>query len=497
MPLLGKFSNINFVTHKNVNFCASDNVITSTAPLAKPIETVQKSIENTVDILTPENVPEEHKKSNKKAIAVGSSVLVITGLVALLNPKYSSKFVTKLKSLSESSAKKFEQNKQNYLKSKFHKACQKTLDWGVRTLQFSNNINSAKDIAFTKLCCEKKGFHGVKNNTTRKILQKTDSGFTKVLSKAHRGITSWFDKISKKTVFLKYNSATKKMTELESLINKYKSKLNPTQQAELENKLSEIIKIKDYFSKDKTAERLLEQEKLMSNLERDFMTKFKAYRNGFRNKWVSKADHIDKNMTFWAEKILDPTRAKVEKQGAEVVEKLVGNAEGKQGLYDEIYKILSPNLSAQENESLQKLMKKSTEKLKNANYSECVEYFDKKRDLVLGSAPTDILTAVGGLALSGVAVATADNKEERISKALTGGFPIIAGIGANLAFTAMLFSGVQGLLYGFITSIGLSKLGSIIDKSIFGNKSDNTENNPIKPTKTNLVKTKQKEVMNA
>ena len=191
---------------QNINFRAQSTVAPIT-PLAKPIETVQKSLESTVEILTPENVSEQKKKSNKKAIAVGSSVFVITGLVALLNPKYSSKFVSKLKTLSESSAKKLEQNKQNYLKSKFHKACQKTLDWGVRTLQFSNNINSAKDIAFTKLCCEKKGFHGVKNSTTRKILQKTDSGFTKIMSKAHRGITSWFDKISKKTVFVKYNSA--------------------------------------------------------------------------------------------------------------------------------------------------------------------------------------------------------------------------------------------------------------------------------------------------
>ena len=358
MPLLGKNLKMYSLTHKNVNFCANDAVISPTAPLAKPIETVQKSIETTVEILTPTNTTEKEKKSNKKAIAVGSSVLVITGLVALLNPKHSSKLVAKLKSLSQSSAKKFEQNKQNYLKSRFHKTCQKTLDWGVRTLQFSNNINSAKDIAFTKLCCEKKMFHGVKNKTVRKVLQKTDSGFTKVMSKVHKGITSWFDKISKQTVFVKYNSVTKKMNELEGLINQYKSRLNPSQQAELETKLVEIAKLKEYFSKVNTAERLVEQEKLMSNLERDFMVKFRAYRSGFRNKWVSKAEHIDKNMTFWAEKILDPTRAKVEKQGVEIVEKLIGNPEGKQGLYDDIYKILSPNLNTQVAETLQKLMKK-------------------------------------------------------------------------------------------------------------------------------------------
>ena len=63
---------------------------------------------------------------------------------------------------------------------------------------------------------------------------------------------------------------------------------------------------------------------------------------------------------------------------------------------------------------------------------------------------------------------SADTKEERISRALTGGLPIIAGIGASMAFTAMLFSGIKGMLYGAATSVGLSKLGSIADKCING-----------------------------
>lgn len=482
--------------HKNVNFCASNDVISPTAPLAKPIETVQKTIESAVDTLVPLDTTEKEKKSNKKAIAVGSSVLVITGLVALLNPKYSSKLVTKMKSWSQSASVKFEKNKQNYFASKFHKACQKSLDWGVRTLQFSNNVNSAKDIGFKWLCCEKKGCHSIKNKTARKIVREFDSGFTKVMSKAHKGITNWFDLISKKTVYMKYNSAAKKMNKLENLINSYKSKLNPTQQAELESKLTEIAKTREFFTKASTDQRLVEQEKLMANLERDFMVKFKAYRKGFTNKWVSNADHIDKNMTFWAEKILDPTRAKVEKQGLEVVEKLVGNGKDKKGLYEEAYNILSSNLETKEAERLQNLMSKSAKKLRKANFSECVEYFDKKRDLVLGSAPTDIVTAIGGLALSGVAVATADTKEDKISRALTGGFPIIAGIGANLAFTAMLFSGVQGMIYGALTSVGLSKIGSLADHYLLGNKSNHTENNP-KTAKKDLRKMKKMEEINA
>ena len=49
---------------------------------------------------------------------------------------------------------------------------------------------------------------------------------------------------------------------------------------------------------------------------------------------------------------------------------------------------------------------------------------------------------------------------------MTVGFPAIAGIGASMAFTAMLFSGIQGMIYGSLASIGLSKVGSIADKII-------------------------------
>ena len=35
-----------------------------------------------------------------------------------------------------------------------------------------------------------------------------------------------------------------------------------------------------------------------------------------------------------------------------------------------------------------------------------------------------------------------------------------------MAFTAMLFSGIQGMIYGSLASIGLSKLGSVADKIV-------------------------------
>ena len=131
-------------------------------------------------------------------------------------------------------------------------------------------------------------------------------------------------------------------------------------------------------------------------------------------------------------------------------------------------------------------------KLSKANDTECNKYFDKKRDLVLGGGPTDIVSSLGSLGLCGLAIASADTKEDQVSKALTTGFPLVGGVLASLGFTAMLFSGAQGLLFGGLTSVILSKTGSIINKVVRGKDIDKenninvdlnnpSANNPFKP----------------
>ena len=173
---------------------------------------------------------------------------------------------------------------------------------------------------------------------------------------------------------------------------------------------------------------------------------------------------IKDNMSFWAEDIMMPTRDKLEQNGAKIVDDLIGDGKGVKGKYNELIDILAPHISSEEKSILEDALNKAGKKLRKANKSECVEYFDKKRDLVLGGAPTDILTGIGMVGMSGVAVSTADTRQERVSRALTLGFPAIAGIGTSMAMTAMLFSGVQGMIYGSLASVGLSKLGSETDK---------------------------------
>lgn len=448
--------------------------------ITKPIEKVDKVINTTVDTFIKEPEDEEKKKSHKTAITAGSTVLVLSALIALLNPKFSGKLVNKLKT-SSSKAGANVKNNNSPLVNQFNKIKKKTFTYTADTFQFVNSMNAAKDVGFKWLCTAEK-FNGIKNDTVRNILTKCDTGFRKVMGYTHNSITNWFDKISKHTVHNNYNKAVKKMDSFEELINNYKGKLSSREQKILENKLSEIKTAKQYFSEEKTAERLLAQEKSMENLEKDFKDKFL---NDFCKKFKGPKDsgtfsekmrynklHLRKNMSYWAEDMLVPAKNAFEQDGRKAVDTLIGDGKGVKGLYNETIDILAPHITKEEKAILEEGLKKTGKKLTKANKSECLEYFDKKRDLVLGGAPTDILTGVATLGLGGIAIGAADNKEDRISRALTLGFPAIAGLGTSLTLTAMLFSGVQGMIYGSLAGIGFSRLGSAINKLI----------NPKKPT---------------
>lgn len=449
---------------------------------------VSSPIEKTVDTIFEQ--ADKEKKSNKKAVTVGISALLLTGFVLLLNPKNAPKLMSKMKSVQQKAQFKMDKSKNDYLASKFHKFTSKLMGKGISILEFSNNFNSAKDLGFKWLCTENKDLHKIRNPKKRRFIKKIDDKFVKIMKKPHQVITSWFDSISKMTVKKNYSKSAKKLDYLEDLLKKHKDKLSGDERKIIDAKLEEIAQIRKHFSEEKMLSRLKKQEESMSNLERDFMNKYRSYRNGFSNKWVDKGEHIGNNMNFWAQDILMPTRDGFEKEGKEVVDKLFGDGNGKKGLYDEITDILSSHVTASEKDELSKQLSKAGSKLRKANRDECIEYFDKKRDLVLGSAPTDVLTALFGLGVSSWAIASADTKEDKLSKTLTVGFPLVAGIGTSLAFTAMLVSGVKSMLYGALASVGLSKMGSLADRYLLGNE-------PEPSAKDKIVTESAKEVKSA
>lgn len=446
------------------------------APLAKPIEVVQNTIESVTDQLIPAT-DEEKKKSHKTAIAVGSSVLVLSALVGILNPKYSSKLINQLKKWQSKSKAKIKTNRHDTLVKTFYEACNKLTGGTMKVLEFSNNINSAKDLAFKWLFANPRNFSGMENKKAGSILKKINAGIAKVTKKPYEAVTRWFDNIGRYTVKIGYRNASGKMDAYENIVKEYMQKLPANTRAELEAKLKDSAKMREFFSENNVIQRVNSQESLMTNLEDDFVKKCINYKHGYRNRFQKKSEHAWNNMTFWAQDIMKPKRDILEKQGQNAVEKITGRAGESKGIYDEINDIIKPHLTEAEYSRLEKSLTKAKKVLQKANHNECVEYFDKKRDLVLGSAATDVLTAILGLGLSGVAITTADTKEDRTTRLVTGVFPIVAGLGASMAFTAMLFSGVKSMLMGAGTSVILSIIGNFANNKILGN--NQTENQEV------------------
>ena len=414
--------------------------------VTKPIDKVESIVNNTVDTFVPEAKDEETKKSHKTAIRVGSTVLVLSAIVALLNPKFSSTLVNKLKTKSTKAANKAMVD--NSFWGTWNKAKEKFFDGATNIIQILNNGNSVKDELFQKLCNK-----------------------TSVTKKIHQSITKGFDKISRHTVFEKYKTASKRMNTLDEIMKQYKDRLSDAEKITFEQKLKEIDKLQEFFNSSNTTERLKNQEVLMQNLEKDVTEKIVQAKDTM---WGAITGNNPKNSmkfkdtcSFWAEDALMAERNKVEEKCLEVINSLVGDGKTQKGAYQEVVELLAPYLNQQEKQALEESIKQTNKVLRTANKTECIEYFDKKRDLILGSAPTDVLTALASLTASGIAIGVADTKEDRLSRLVSGALPVFAGLGVSTALTAMLFSGGKGMALGTGSGMVLSVLGSSASHKFF------------------------------
>ena len=438
MTYLGNYSMNNFQNCRPISFRAEKSSVTKL--VTKPIDTVESAVSTVADTFEPEN--EEHKKSYKTAIRVGSTVLVLSAIVALFNPKFSSKLIEKLKTKSTKAAHKAKTD--SSILGQWNKFKNAAYDGIVKTFQVINNGNSAKDKGF-KWLCSKAGF----------------------MKNIHNSITRGFDKISKNTVIQKYARTDKRINNLNKVLEQYKDRLSPSEKKIFEQKLAEIQKLREYINRDNVGQRLQKQETLMSNLEKDTVERMSKFGKGLIDKNVKRGDKFKDMTTFWAEEAIKPQKEKLVQEGEEFVTKLAGNKNGEKGLYREVIELISPHLKEEEKLALEDSLKKSAKKLANANRSETVEYFDKKRDLILGSAPTDILTALFSLALCGIALGTSDSKEQRMSRTVSGVIPTICGFGTSIALTAMLVSGGLSIALGFASSMILSGIGSAVSRILF------------------------------
>lgn len=107
---------------------------------------------------------------------------------------------------------------------------------------------------------------------------------------------------------------------------------------------------------------------------------------------------------------------------------------------------------------------------------ETVQFYDKIRDLVLGSAPTDVLSILFSAGAIGYGLTKASNKEEKISVTLKSGIPVIAAVGTSLYCSAGLVSGSKAMFVGLLSGLVMNKIGVYVDnlrKKYVHNKQEN------------------------
>lgn len=435
--------------------------------LNRPIQDVQSVIESGVDtFIDTSKEDEKRKKIRKRAIAASSTVLVVSALTLLLNPRSSSKLGKKLQELQSKAKFKIKQNKGNSFKTTLYKYWNNVLSAFEKGGNLYFNFNSFKDWAWDALCTNNNKKYPeflTRNKTVHNVVKALDDCWVKVVKTPTEAITKWFDNISKNTVKGKYKKALKELDSLEISLKAYKDKLPADKQLLVENKLNEIAKAKKVFNEENVLIRLKKQECIMSNLKDDFAKKIHS----------EKGSWFENPTKFWARDILEPQKAVVEKEGTEYISKLFGD-NGSKGLYDDVYEIFKGHLDEKQLKSLSNEMANARKKINKANFSECTEYFDKKRDLVLGGAPTDILTQIFGIGLCSWAVTRAD-KEDRWSKLFTNGVPIITGLLSSLVFSAKLYAGAKSLIAGAVVTGITDVVCGAINKHVFGNKDDDLE----------------------
>lgn len=153
---------------------------------------------------------------------------------------------------------------------------------------------------------------------------------------------------------------------------------------------------------------------------------------------------------------------------------LVNFKQGKvQDILDIYKKVLTPN----EFKTLEKSFKHYTKSLDSSIKVESEDFINKLRDLSLGSAPTDILSLLGGLGVLGYHLGKSDDNDQRISIALKYGIPALSLIGVSLYCNAKLYAGTKGLLIGTISSAILNRIGSTADNMLKEHRAKNPPKN--------------------
>lgn len=138
-------------------------------------------------------------------------------------------------------------------------------------------------------------------------------------------------------------------------------------------------------------------------------------------------------------------------------------AKSSKGELQEILTAYKSVLPRKEYLKLKEKVQSAVKSLDKSIDTETIQYFDKARDLKLGSAPTDVLSILAAVGAVGYYLGHAENKDEKTSVSLKYGIPAIGAIATSLYCTARLVSGGKALLFGLLSGWAMNKAGVLVD----------------------------------
>ena len=138
----------------------------------------------------------------------------------------------------------------------------------------------------------------------------------------------------------------------------------------------------------------------------------------------------------------------------------------KTGKVEEMLDIYKKLLPESDYKTVEKFYHEGVKNLDKSIKIETDDFISKVRDLSLGSAPTDVLTVLGGLGTLGYYLGKSKDNDESVSISLKYGFPAIAGLVVSLYGNAKLYAGTKAMALGFGSSLILGKIGNFLDKKL-------------------------------
>lgn len=222
--------------------------------------------------------------------------------------------------------------------------------------------------------------------------------------------------------------------------------------------ISSFIDTKDRSSREIIRElrlKLSDYKRLAGPQEKSNRIQLHEEINGLLNRLAST---ISENKRVYK---YDDNAVKQMMENVKEIGKIMGE-DGK-GALQEILTIYKHLLPREDYMELKKIVIKTSHSIDNSVLKETDSFFDMKRDLKLGSAPTDILSILAAVGAIGVGLKNAENKEQQRSVLLKAGIPALGTIATSLYFSASLVSGGRAMLYGAISGLIISKCGSMLD----------------------------------